>query len=127
MMLDVMIIKGLTMLKASKTKKKIKSKKVNVDARWSVNFYFFARSAVFNHEYHFVEGTSSYGHTTMKAPHPIRTAKLSIVGPDQYCSWGQCGNLGCCRATQLFFHFLGKQNFAQVKKGKRHTAPEIPL
>ena len=41
----------------------------------------------------------SYGHTTMKAPHPIRTAKLSIVGPDQYCSWGQCGNLGCCTAA----------------------------
>ena len=47
----------------------------------------------------------SYGHTTMKAPHPIRTAKLSIVGPDQYYSWGQCGNLGCCRALLYFLDF----------------------
>ena len=44
----------------------------------------------------------------MKAPHPIRTAKLSIVGPDQYYSWGQCGNLGCCRALYLLFGFLNK-------------------
>ena len=102
-MLDVMIIKGLTMLKASKTKKKIKSKKVNVDARWSVNFYFFARSAFFNHEYHFVEGTSSYGHTTMKAPHPIRTAKLSIVGLVQYFGRGLRGNNQCCMALHFFF------------------------
>ena len=40
----------------------------------------------------------SYGHTTVKAPHPIRTAKLSTVGPDQYFGRGLQGNLGCCMA-----------------------------
>ena len=58
---------------------------------------------------------SSYGHTTMKAPHPIRTAKLSIVGPDQYYSWGQCGNLGCCMATKFFSKFFF---FQKLKKAK---------
>ena len=45
----------------------------------------------------------SYGHTTVKAPHPIRTAKLSTVGPDQYFGRGLQGNLGCCMS---FFFFL---------------------
>ena len=49
----------------------------------------------------------SYGHTTVKAPHPIRTAKLSIVGPDQYFGRGLQGNLGCCMS--FFFFFLCKQ------------------
>ena len=40
----------------------------------------------------------SYDHTTVKAPHPIRTAKLSTVGPDQYFGRGLQGNLGCCMA-----------------------------
>ena len=38
----------------------------------------------------------SYDHTTVKAPHPIRTAKLSTVGPDQYFGRGLQGNLGYC-------------------------------
>ena len=45
----------------------------------------------------------SYGHTTVKAPHPIRTAKLSTVGPDQYYGRGLRGNLRCCKA--FFCHF----------------------
>ena len=32
-------------------------------------------------------------------PHPIRTAKLSSIGPDQYCGGGPRGNLGC----RMFF------------------------
>ena len=69
---------------------------------------------------------SSYGHTTMKAPHPIRTAKLSIVGPDQYYSWGQCGNLGCCMATNIFFFSLNTFLILFVRsfsgmQGSRHT------
>ena len=32
-------------------------------------------------------------------PHPIRTAKLSTIGPDQYCGGGPRGNLGC----RMFF------------------------
>ena len=35
----------------------------------------------------------------MLTPHPIRTAKLSTIGPNQYCSGGPCGNLRCWRAT----------------------------
>ena len=46
--------------------------------------------------------TSSYDHTTVRAPHPIRTAKLSTVGPDQYFGRGLQGNLGCCMAFSFF-------------------------
>ena len=46
---------------------------------------------------------SSYGHTTVKAPHPIRTAKLSTVGPDQYFGRGLQGNLECCMALCPFY------------------------
>ena len=52
--------------------------------------------------YEFETVRSSYGHTTVKAPHPIRTAKLSTVGPDQYFGRGLQGNLGCCMSF-LFF------------------------
>ena len=41
----------------------------------------------------------SFDHTTMDIPHPIRTAKSSIVGPNQYCGGGPRGNLGC----RMFF------------------------
>ena len=34
-------------------------------------------------------------------PHPIRTAQLSTIGPDQYCGGGPRGNLGC----RMFFFF----------------------
>ena len=43
-------------------------------------------------------GPASYGHTTVKAPHPIRTAKLSTVGFGQYCHRGLGGNSECCMA-----------------------------
>ena len=46
---------------------------------------------------------SSYDHTTVKAPHPIRTAKLSTVGPDQYYGRGLRGNLRCCMAFFILF------------------------
>ena len=45
----------------------------------------------------------SYGHTTVKAPYPIRTAKLSTVGLDQYFGRGLQGNLQCCMASFNFF------------------------
>ena len=48
----------------------------------------------------------SYGHTTVKAPHPIRTAKLSTVGPDQYFGRGLQGNLGCCMSFCFNFFFF---------------------
>ena len=46
-------------------------------------------------------------------PHPIRTAKSSTIGPDQYCGGGPHGNLGC----RMFFFictnffFLGPKFF----------------
>ena len=46
--------------------------------------------------------TSSYDHITVRAPHPIRTAKLSTVEPDQYFGRGLQGNLGCCMAVFCF-------------------------
>ena len=49
--------------------------------------------SVFRRKYNFVVVVSSYGHTTVKAPHPIRTAKLSTVGLDQYFGRGLQGNL----------------------------------
>ena len=44
-------------------------------------------------------GRSSYGHITVKPPHPIRTAKLSTVELDQYYGGGPRGNLECRMAT----------------------------
>ena len=59
-------------------------------------------------------GPPSYGHTTVNLPHPIRTAKSSTVGPDQYFGRGLQGNLGCCMA----FYFLNFVNYFFQKKIK---------
>ena len=64
-------------------------------------FYFFWFDL---RKYDLAPGTSSYGHTTMKAPHPIRTAKLSIVGLVQYFGRGLQGNHQCCMAFLVFTH-----------------------
>ena len=58
-------------------------------------FFYFSPgdSVIFDQVYLFFPQTSSYGHTTVKAPHPIRTAKLSTVGLDQYFGRGLQGNL----------------------------------
>ncbi len=42
------------------------------------------------------------GHRTLKAPHPVRSAKLSKVSPSQYCGGGPRGNPRCCSS---FFAF----------------------
>ena len=47
-------------------------------------------------------GHVSNGHITVKAPHPIRTAKLSTVELDQYFGRGLQGNLQCCWAYFFF-------------------------
>ena len=41
------------------------------------------------------------GHRTLKAPHPVRSAKLSKVSPSQYCGGGPRGNPRCC--SSFFF------------------------
>ena len=43
----------------------------------------------------------SYGHTTQKAPDPVRSPKLSCVWQSQYCGGGPHGNTLCCN----FFYF----------------------
>ncbi len=43
------------------------------------------------------------GHRTLKAPHPVRSAKLSKVSPSQYCGGGPRGNPRCC--SSIFFAF----------------------
>ena len=50
-------------------------------------------------------GPMSNGHITVKAPHPIRTAKLSTVELDQYFGRGLQGNLQCCWALFFFFQY----------------------
>ena len=45
---------------------------------------------------------ASNGHTTVKPPDPIRTPKLSTIGPAQYCGGGPRGNRRC----RLFFGIL---------------------
>ena len=54
---------------------------------------------------------SSFDHTMVDTPHPIRTTKLSTIGPNQYCGGGPRGNLGC----RMFFFF------SLVKKKKKNV------
>ena len=69
----------------------------------SLSFYFFMAVADFS------ALTLSFGHTTVKAPYPIRTAQLSTVGPDQYYGRGLRGNLRCCKA--FFFVWSRSRGF----------------
>ena len=45
--------------------------------------------------------STSFDHTMVKAPDPIRTPKLSTIGPAQYCGGGPRGNRRC----RMFLHF----------------------
>ena len=88
MMLDVDEIKGQQCLDLENDKIKIGFS----------SFYFFYGNYFFGRVYEFLPQPSSYGHTTVKAPHPIRTAKLSTVGLVQYFGRGLQGNHQCCMA-----------------------------
>ena len=61
----------------------------------------------------------SYGHTRVNAPHPIRTAKLSTLGPNQYYGRGLRGNLRCCMAhfwiNKTFFIFCWINIFLNMR------------
>ncbi len=65
--------------------------------------FVMRKQEVLQRKYKFVPESSSYGHITVKAPHPIRTAKLSTVELDQYFGRGLQGNLQCCMASFIFF------------------------
>ena len=71
----------------------------------SLSGFFLKRKStnLFNQVHLFSPVELSYGHTTVKAPHPIRTAKLSTVGLDQYFGRGLQGNLQCCMAFTFYF------------------------
>jgi hypothetical protein len=61
------------------------------------------------YEYSLPSGSDD--HTTMTAPLPVCSAKLSIVGPGQYYGGGPRWNPGCCRSTFRFcslfsFHLI---------------------
>ncbi len=43
-----------------------------------------------------------YGHTKQKALHPVRSAKLSCLGPRQYYGGGPHGNPRCRRSFVIF-------------------------
>ena len=89
-----------------------------------LSFFLFSIFSGFKPEYDFSAQPSSYGHTTVKAPHPIRTAKLSTVGPDQYFGRGLQGNLGCCMSFLILQIFFFKKIKNKIKfRGGRFELP----
>ena len=54
---------------------------------------------------------TSYAHTMVKPPDPIRTPKLSTIGPAQYCGGGPRGNRRWC--TFLIHHRHKCDNLAE--------------
>ena len=71
--------------------------------------FFTLRNFFFLHQFFWSAYNSkpqvpSFGHTTVDIPHPVRTAKSSTLGPNQYCGGGPRGNLGC----RMFFCFLSQ-------------------
>ena len=110
-----LVLQYLQALRVSLTlsQNKIKRKNLIYSAPGS---FFLQKVLFFVFLYFFCVQSSSYGHTTVKAPHPIRTAKLSTVGPDQYYGRGLRGNLRCCMAFCFFaFIFI----FCTRKKNKK--------
>lgn len=49
--------------------------------------------------------TFIHGHRTLKAPHPVRSAKLTRVPLSQYHGGGPRGNPGCCGSSTFYFYF----------------------
>ena len=83
---------------------------------------FFRERVLFIPKYNFVVLPSSYGHTTVKAPYPIRTAKLSTVGPDQYYGRGLRGNLRCCMSFFFRDSFFFLQKRLRLQENLRDCA-----
>ena len=48
----------------------------------------------------------AYDHTTLNAPVPVRSPKLSSVGPDQYLDGWPPGNIRCCRLLFIYLYFF---------------------
>ena len=73
---------------------------------------------------------SSFDHTMVDTPHPIRTAKLSTIGPNQYCGGGPRGNLGCRMFFSFpapFFFFFGARHCTRrLQPSFDQTTMDIP-
>ena len=54
-----------------------------------------------------LHASTSFDHTMVKAPDPIRTPKLSTIGPAQYCGGGPRGNRRC----RMFLPFCSTAGF----------------
>ncbi len=66
--------------------------------------------------------TDICGHRTVKAPHPVRSAKLSTVSPSQYCGGGPRGNPGCCSFLLLsYFCPSGCHQWPHPPASKSHS------
>ena len=52
---------------------------------------------------------SSYAHTMVKPPDPIRTPKLSTIGPAQYCGGGPRGNRRWCTFLKICTFLLDQK------------------
>ena len=70
------------------------------------------KNAIMHFTYVQMSNHTICGHRTLKAPHPVRSAKLSKVSPSQYCGGGPRGNPRCCSSfflpifTSFYFLFL---------------------
>ena len=53
-----------------------------------------------------MKDSNIHGHRTLKAPHPVRSAKLTRVPPSQYHGGGPRGNPRCCGFNLSFLIFL---------------------
>ena len=98
----------------------LRPREIKKEMRKKMLRLFFRLGVLFIPKYYFAFLPSSYGHTTVKAPYPIRTAKLSTVGPDQYYGRGLRGNLRCCMSFYFFQNlFLFPKTFAPARKSPR--------
>ena len=58
---------------------------------------------VLNYVKIFLQFPHAYGHTTLKTRHPVRSVKLSNVGPGQYLDRRRPGNPRCCKQSLFYF------------------------
>ena len=70
------------------------------------------------------DNDSSFDHTMVDTPHPIRTAKLSTIGPNQYCGGGPRGNLGCRIFFFLNNFFFSEQDIARADSTHHSIKPQ---
>ena len=100
----------------------LRPREIKKEMRKKMLRLFFRLGVLFIPKYYFAFLPSSYGHTTVKAPYPIRTAKLSTVGPDQYYGRGLRGNLRCCMSFFFFANLFFFQKRLRLQENLRDWA-----